>query len=97
MSDITKKITYGELENKEYQALFKFTNGETVLGVINYDNGDVYMGEIKPDEKYDGKRDRRRHGYGNVFPKRGKSWMANGIWVRSLVKALRMIKKASER
>ena len=58
MSDITKKITYGELKNKEYQALFKFTNGETVLGVINYDNGDVYMGEIKPDEKYDGKRDK---------------------------------------
>ena len=78
MSDITKKITYGELENKEYQALFKFTNGETVLGVINYDNGDVYMGEIKPDEKYDGKRDRRRHGYGKVFPKRGK--VVDGEW-----------------
>ncbi len=78
MSDITKKITYGELENKEYQTLFKFTNGETVLGVINYDNGDVYMGEIKPDEKYDGKRDRRRHGYGKVFPKRGK--VVDGEW-----------------
>lgn len=78
MSDITKKITYGELENKEYQALFKFTNGETVLGVINYDNGDVYMGEIEPDEKYDGKRDRRRHGYGKVFPKRGK--VVDGEW-----------------
>ncbi len=78
MSDITKKITYGELENKEYQALFKFTNGETVLGIINYDNGDVYMGEIKPDEKYDGKRDRRRHGYGKVFPKRGK--VVDGEW-----------------
>lgn len=78
MSDITKKITYGELENKEYQVLFKFTNGETVLGIINYDNGDVYMGEIKPDEKYDGKRDRRRHGYGKVFPKRGK--VVDGEW-----------------
>lgn len=78
MSDIAKKIKYGELENKEYQALFKFTNGETVLGVINYDNGDVYMGEIKPDEKYDGKRDRRRHGYGKVFPKRGK--VVDGEW-----------------
>lgn len=78
MSDITKKITYGELGNKEYQALFKFSNGETVLGVINYDNGDVYMGEIKPDEKYDGKRDRRRHGYGKVFPKRGK--VVDGEW-----------------
>lgn len=78
MSDITKKITYGELGNKEYQALFKFTNGETVLGIINYDNGDVYMGEIKPDEKYDGKRDRRRHGYGKVFPKRGK--VVDGEW-----------------
>ena len=78
MSDITQKITYGELENKEYQTLFKFTNGETVLGVINYDNGDVYMGEIKPDEKYDGKRDRRRHGYGKVFPKRGK--VVDGEW-----------------
>lgn len=78
MSNIAKKITYGELGNKEYQALFKFTNGETVLGVINYDNGDVYMGEIKPDEKYDGKRDRRRHGYGKVFPKRGK--IVNGEW-----------------
>ena len=78
MSDITKKMTYSELGNKEYQALFKFTNGETVLGVINYDNGDVYMGEIKPDEKYDGKRDRRRHGYGKVFPKRGK--IVDGEW-----------------
>ena len=78
MSDIAKKITYGELGNKEYQALFKFTNGETVLGIINYDNGDVYMGEIKPDEKYDGKRDRRRHGYGKVFPKRGK--VVDGEW-----------------
>jgi len=78
MSDIAKTITYGELENKEYQVLFKFTNGETVLGVINYDNGDVYMGEIKPGEKYDGKRDRRRHGYGKVFPKRGK--VVDGEW-----------------
>lgn len=78
MSDITKKMTYSELGNKEYQGLFKFTNGETVLGVINYDNGDVYMGEIKPDEKYDGKRDRRRHGYGKVFPKRGK--VVDGEW-----------------
>ena len=78
MSDITKKIEYGELENKEYQLLFKFKDGETVLGVINYDNGDVYMGEIKPDEKYDGKRDRRRHGYGKVFPKRGK--VVDGEW-----------------
>ncbi|MBR6784208.1 MAG: leucine-rich repeat protein [Clostridia bacterium] len=73
MSSITKKIEYSELKNSEYAQLFKYTDGTTVIGIIEYENGDVYMGEIRPNEKFDDKRDRRRHGYGKVISKRGKT------------------------
>ena len=62
MSEITKKIGYNELPDPKYRELFKYTDGSTVLGIINYENGDVYMGEIKLDEACEEKRDRRRHG-----------------------------------
>lgn len=56
MSDITKMIRISKLQSGEQKLLFCYGDGETVLGIITYENGDVYMGEIKPDEAFDGKR-----------------------------------------
>ena len=98
MSDITKMVKYTELTDPKYRALFKYTDGATVLGVITYENGDVYMGEIKPDEACEEKRDRRRHGYGKLLSKGAvtESQWNTGITVGHTLKISKTGKRSFE-
>lgn len=98
MSEITKKIGYNELPDPKYRELFKYTDGSTVLGIINYENGDVYMGEIKLDEACEEKRDRRRHGYGKLLSKGAitESQWNTGITVGHTLKISKTGKRSFE-